>query len=210
MTSIIEIFCGIFWILAYYFIIFKGFKDKTFGMPLIALAGNISWEFIFSFVYPQVGEPHGSMQLPVNITWFFLDVVILYQYIKYGHGDFIAKWPKLLFFPTIISSILVAFGLELLIINEFKDSIGIYTAFGANLVISITFIQMFYSRNSLKGQSIIIAISKMLGTFFSYFMVQPYVPHSKLVIMLWLTCFLFDFTYCLLVLNMKKRLDAAK
>lgn len=207
MTSIIEIFCGIFWILAYYFIIFKGFKDKSFGMPLIALAGNISWEFIFSFVYPQVGEPHGAMQLPVNITWFFLDVIILYQYIKYGKQDFIERWPRWLFLPTIISSILVAFGLELLIINEFKDHIGIYTAFGANLVISITFIQMLYSRNSLKGQSFIIAISKMLGTFFSYFMVQPYVPNSKLVIMLWLTCFIFDLTYCILVFNMKKQVN---
>lgn len=207
MESIIEIFCGIFWITAYYLIIYKGFKDKSYGMPLIALAGNISWEFIFSFIYPQIGEPHGSMQLPVNITWFFLDVLILYQYIKYGKNEFETRWPNWLFFPTILVSIFVAFWLELLIINEFNDNIGIYTAFGANLVISITFIQMLLQRNSLKGQSIYIGISKMLGTFFSYFMVYPYVPDSKLVLMLWISCFVFDLTYCIMIFYIKRKIS---
>jgi hypothetical protein len=56
MQTIISVIGGIFWILTYVFIISKGFKDKTFGMPLIALCANISWEFIFSFVFPY-GPP---------------------------------------------------------------------------------------------------------------------------------------------------------
>lgn len=205
MTSIIEIFCGIFWIMAYYLIIYKGFKDKSFGMPLIAVAGNISWEFIFSFIYPQTGAPHGAMQLPVNIAWFFLDIIIVFQYIKYGKKDFLKQYPAWMFIPTILISIITALGLEFFIINEFNDTLGIYTAFSANLVISITFIQMFFKRNSSKGQSIYIGISKMLGTFFSYFMVQPYVPDSKLIILLWLLCFVFDLFYCVLIINIKRK-----
>jgi hypothetical protein len=52
MQTIVLTLGGIFWILAYVCIISKGFKDKTYGMPLIALCANNSWEFIFSFILP--------------------------------------------------------------------------------------------------------------------------------------------------------------
>ena len=60
---------GAFWALAYVLIIRRGFLDATYGMPLVALCANVSWEFIFSFVHP-----HGPVQRPVNIVWFLLDL----------------------------------------------------------------------------------------------------------------------------------------
>ena len=30
----------------------RGFLDNTYAMPLVALC-NVSWEFIFSFLYPH-------------------------------------------------------------------------------------------------------------------------------------------------------------
>ena len=44
---------GIFWTLTYVPIIWRGFLDQTYGMPLAALCANLSWEFIFSFVHPH-------------------------------------------------------------------------------------------------------------------------------------------------------------
>lgn len=44
---------GVSWTLAYMLIIKRRFQDKTFGMPLTALCANLSWEFIFSFLYLQ-------------------------------------------------------------------------------------------------------------------------------------------------------------
>src|SRR5690606_39450863 len=38
---------GLFWLLAYLFIIYRGFKDLTYGMPIVAFVGNIAWEFIY-------------------------------------------------------------------------------------------------------------------------------------------------------------------
>ena len=75
MQSIILILGGIFWILTYIFIISKGYKDKTYGMPLLALCANIAWEFIFSFLLP-----HSPLQLYINYLWFALDVVIVFQF----------------------------------------------------------------------------------------------------------------------------------
>ncbi len=44
---------GLFWIITYILIIKRGFQDKKYGMPMVALCANISWEFIFTFIYPQ-------------------------------------------------------------------------------------------------------------------------------------------------------------
>jgi hypothetical protein len=62
---------GLFWSLTYLLIIRRGFQDRTYGMPMAALCFNLSWEFIFSFVYP-----HEGVQRFINIVWFGLDVII--------------------------------------------------------------------------------------------------------------------------------------
>ena len=84
MQTLILVFGGMFWILTYIFIISKGFKDKTYGMPLIALCANISWEFIYSFIFP-----HTPPQLFINYLWFGLDVIIVIQFLKYSKNEFL-------------------------------------------------------------------------------------------------------------------------
>ncbi len=39
---------GLFWTVTYLLIIRRGFRDQTYGMPLVALCANLAWEFIFS------------------------------------------------------------------------------------------------------------------------------------------------------------------
>jgi len=70
----------------------KRFKDKTYGMPLIALCANISWEFIFSFVFP-----HTPPQLFINYLWFGLDSIIVIQFFKYGKNEFLNLSSKKLY-----------------------------------------------------------------------------------------------------------------
>ena len=69
---------GVFWLITYLLLIKRGYQDKACGMPMAALALNISWEFIFSFVHP-----HGGIQLIINIAWFALDSIIVFQYLRY-------------------------------------------------------------------------------------------------------------------------------
>jgi hypothetical protein len=59
MFDILLVGTGIFWTITYLLIIRRGFLDHTYGMPLIALCANLTWEFIFSFVFPQ-----GPVQRP--------------------------------------------------------------------------------------------------------------------------------------------------
>ena len=171
LLNILKILSGLFWTLAYVLIIKRGFQDETFGMPLLALCANISWEFIFAFIHP-----HGKTQRLVNAIWFALDVVILIQFIKYGY---FANLPEHLFYPTLLISLAISFCLILLFTHEFNDWQGKYTAFGQNLLMSILFITMLLDRGHLAGQSIYIALFKMIGTAIPSIALFLYIPRPN-------------------------------
>jgi hypothetical protein len=148
MQTIISIIGGIFWILTYIFIISKGFKDKTYGMPLIALCANISWEFIYSFVFP-----YNPPQSFINYLWFSLDTIVVAQFLKYGKNEFL-NWSSSKLYKLFIVLIASEFSIILVGSIAIGDFRGIYSAFGQNLLMSILFVIMFFKRNSLRGQSI--------------------------------------------------------
>jgi len=50
LVTILTLISGIGWSVVYLGLINRGFKDKTYGMPLFALAFNIAWEFMYAFV----------------------------------------------------------------------------------------------------------------------------------------------------------------
>jgi hypothetical protein len=158
MFTTLMLSSGVFWTLTYILIIRRGFLDKTYGMPLVALCANLSWEFIFSFFHP-----HAPIQRSVNIVWFSFDLVILFQLLRYGPREF-ADLPKEVFYAAFGLALATSFCMVLFISYEFNDLSGAYAAFGQNLLMSVLFITMLYRRRSLRGQSIWIAVCKLLGT----------------------------------------------
>jgi hypothetical protein len=204
MQSIILLAGGIFWILAYMFLISKGFKDRTCGMPLIALCANISWEFIFSFVLPS-----SPPQLFINYLWFGLDAIIVIQFFKYHKNEYSRS-----------SSLKTCTAFGLLTITTFSvilsgavfigDLKGVYAAFGQNLLMSILFVIMYFKRGSgLRGQSIFIAVFKCLGTGLTslHFYLHEPVSHISLVLpLLFISIFLLDLLYVVLIANTYKKI----
>jgi hypothetical protein len=196
MFDILLVGSGVLWTIAYLLIIRRGFLDRTYGMPLVALCANLSWEFIFSFIFP-----HGPLQRPANIGWFSLDLIILYQLLRYGPREF-ARLPKKLFYAMVALALFMAFFTVLSITLEFEDFDGAYSAFAQNLMMSILFIVMLYSRDSLRGQSPAIALSKMGGTIlasvaFLFFSVGY--EGSVLLPFLYGSILLFDLLYVAMV-----------
>jgi hypothetical protein len=177
---------GFFWSLTYILIIIRGFQDRTYGMPFVALCANISWEFIFAFVFP-----HPKPQLYVNYIWFLLDCIIFWQFLRYWRSDPpIRGMPERFFIPVVILTLIGAFSIILLISQEFNDMMGRYAAYGQNLLMSILFINMFLRREKLLGQSFYIALCKLLGTLavsLTFFVLRP-------------TAWLFDFLYISILL----------
>ncbi|WP_458747319.1 transmembrane-type terpene cyclase [Candidatus Nitrosocosmicus sp. T] len=190
MQTVILLAGGIFWILTYIFIISKGYKDKTYGMPLFALCANISWEFIYSFVLP-----HSPPQLYINYLWFVLDVVIVFQFFKYYKNEF-PNIQSLKLYAVFLVALSSAFSIILLGGTFLGDDDGVYAAFGQNLLMSMLFVVMFFKRgNTLRGQSIFIAVFKMLGTALTsihFYLFEPVSQSSFVLPFLYVSIFLFD------------------
>jgi hypothetical protein len=187
---------GALWLVAYVLIIVRGFREKTFGVPVAALCANISWEFVFSFV-----QPHYLPQRAADILWFCFDVVILCQLLRWGPRDF-PNVSKAFFYATVGFALISGFAIVLLMTHELKNYNGAYAGFGINLMMSILFIAMLCRRGSLRGQSIGIASSKMLGTVCASLLFLCYVKSARgsvLLPFLFVATFILDLVYWLLL-----------
>ncbi len=183
---------GAFWSATYILIIRRGFKDKTFGMPLAALCANISWEAIFAFL-----TPHEPPQLYVNYVWFSLDAVIVWQFLKYGKKEFsnLSYWQ---FYGIFALGISIAVPMILAINYQLDDEVGAYAAFGQNLMMSALFVAMLMNRKGITGQSFYIALFKMIGTGLSslaFFLYRPIAQDSVLLQFFFVAIFVFDLIY---------------
>jgi hypothetical protein len=192
MFDAILVGSGLLWTLAYLLIIRQGFLDSTFGMPLAALCANLSWEFIFAFVYP-----HDLPQRAVNVVWFSFDLVILVQLLLYGPREF-SGLPRRLFYAAFALALATAFGAVLTITLQFGDFDGAYSAFGQNLMMSVLFVTMLHARGSLRGQSVSIAALKMGGTALAslaFYFFNPDYDGSVLLPFLYVAILVFDAVY---------------
>lgn len=201
MFPILTLGSGIFWTLTYILIIWLSFRDKTYGMPFFALCLNISWEFIFSFILP-----HRPIQRTIDIVWFSFDMIILFQLLRYGSREF-PNVPKPAFYTAFLFVLATCFCTVLFISYEFNDLRGVYAAFGQNLLMSILFINMLYQRQSLRGQSVWIAICKLVGTALASlaFYLYARVSHGSILLpFFYVAILVYDIIYVGLVLMQQK------
>ena len=190
----IKLALGVSWTLAYALIIKRGFQDKTFGMPLTALSANLSWEFIFSFIYP-----HEPPQNYINLIWLCFDILILTQALSFWRADFGARLSARLFYPGFVLMLVIAFLAVYFVTLEFEDTVGKYSAFGMNLMMSVQFIAMLIRRGNVNGQSMYIAFFKMIGTLFAstWFFLDN--PASMLMNFLFVAILALDLVYAALL-----------
>jgi len=203
--------CDILWAITYVLIIRRSILDHTYGMPLVAACANISWEFIFSYLYPP-----NTLLLIAHLTVFFLDVIIVAFVLLNGPKEFtdLAKW---VFYTAFGLALVTSFWLVLFISVQLNDLgttvgttkyVGIYAAFGQNLLMSVLFIVMLYNRGSLRGQSMGIAVCKLLGTFMASLDVYLYAPpfHTSVLLpFLYIAILIYDLIYVGLVWWYMKR-----
>jgi len=132
----------------------------------------------------------------VNLVWFALDIVIFIQLLRYGPREF-ADLSKRVFYGVCGLTLLTAFGAVFLTTIEFHD-FGVYSAFGQNLMMSVLFLAMLYRRRSLRGQSLSIALCKLLGTGFAslaFFLFSSLSQRSVLLPFLYVAIFVYDVIY---------------
>ncbi len=194
MVTALLLATGGFWTAAYVLLIRVGVRERTFGMPVAAFATNISWEFMFAFV-----RSPGGVQQWINVVWFGFDCVIGYTVVRYGPAEF-KVLPRWAFYGALVALLGLAYPGMNLASEQFDAGKGSITAFGSNLVMSGLFLAMLLSRRSSRGQSLGIAVCKMLGTacaslamLADHDLEARY--HTGFMYYLYIGCFLVDLAY---------------
>ncbi len=196
----LEIASGVCWTLAYLLIIKRSFQDRACGMPMWALCANISWEFLFTFVW--IANPPQNY---VNVVWFAFDLAIAASFLRFGRKDFKGTALDRLFVPMFGLCLAASFGavytmtyqFEVLATPEQVD--GRYAAFAQNLVMSVLFIAMLVRRGSLQGQSLYVAALKMIGTLFASLLFFMLDPSNAFLDFLYVAIFVFDAVYLAMI-----------
>src|SRR5262245_35110195 len=150
---------GPLWTLTYVFIIIRGFRDRTYGMPPVALSANLAWEFIFSTVLP-----HPTPSAEISGVWLAFDVIILVQYLKFWSDDYPAGLSRKLFWWCYPPTIPVAGVLIYYLSIDAGDRMGLHAAWGMNFMMSVMFIFMLQRRPDLRGHTFYGSIAKCLGS----------------------------------------------
>jgi len=201
MALLLTVLSGLAWTIVYAEGIRLGFRDRSYAIPLAALGLNLAWEWTYG-IYGLLGPP--TAQSVINLVWAVADVIIVYTFFRFGRAEF----------PTLTRAVFVGWGLlvigvsfavQLLLIREFGlNDAARYSAFLQNLLMSGLFIAMLVARRGLRGQSLVIAVAKWIGTLAPTILFGA-LHRSALILGLGLMCTLLDVIYIGLILRVTRR-----
>ena len=197
IINILIIISGICWSAVYVDSIRTGFKQKTYCMPLFALGLNIAWEGIYAYTDLFIRKDIGAQAL-ANTAWFLLDIFIVVTFFKFGKEEADGELGKKFFVPWTVIVLICCFVLQILFMVEFGDIAGEkYSAFLQNIAMSIAYLYMLNRRKSSKGQTMLIAICKCIGTLTPT--IFGTIEGNMFILVTGVICFIFDmiYIYCL-------------
>ena len=170
-------------------------------MPFLALGLNFGWEFIYSFYHFDIRDI--SLQRGINIFWFVLDAIIVYQYFAFGKQYFTKKVNGKLFIPWSVLVLIICFLIQYLFLLEFGARPGAkYAAFLQNLLMSFLFIDQLMKRNDIAELSMVVAVAKWIGTL------APTIFFGKdnnFILAIGILCSVVDVVYIALLYQVKKK-----
>lgn len=197
MELLLTLVSGLAWTIVYLEGIRLGFRDRTYAIPIAALALNFAWEATYT-VRGFAGSP--DVQSFVNLAWALADVIIIVTYARFGRSELPAVVTKVLFVLWSVLLFATSFVVQWLFLAEFgADAAARYSAFLQNLLMSGLFIAMLMARRGIRGQSLIIAVAKWIGTLAPTILFGV-LERSQLILGVGLLCSVFDLVYIGLVI----------
>ncbi len=182
------------WGIAYAVVLVKIHKHKFVEIPAIAVCGNVTWEFLWGFVW-EVDMFGGTLQ------WFYrlgclMDMYILYSLFKYGHKQLQLEITKRFFKPILVFALLSWTGFYWTFVHQGYDlPLGSNTAYLVNLVMSTVYIGLILRMSDVSGFSVAAGWLKGLGTgMVTVFCFLTY-PDNLFVQTLGCVCAVLDLTY---------------
>lgn len=192
MELFLTVLSGIAWTVVYVEAIRIGFTQRTFAIPAFALALNVTWEVMYG-AHDLASKI--SVQSIVDVVWALLDIVICVTFVLYGRRYWPTFLPKAWFYWWAVLMLVTAFGCQWAMIAQFgSDRAGDYSAFLQNLIMSALFLSMFVARRGPAGQSMLLAVSKCVGTL-APTITFGIIEGLPLVLVTGAFCFVFDVIY---------------
>ncbi|BCT76271.1 hypothetical protein SCMU_21130 [Sinomonas cyclohexanicum] len=197
----LTLFSGVAWTVAYIEAIRLGVRQRTYAMPVAALGLNLAWEWLYAGVGFAEG---GSLQTVVNVAWGLADLAILATFLRFGYREFSDRLGRTAFYVGAAVLILACVLVQVLFLAEFGPQLAPgYSAFLQNLLMSGLFIAMHLARGGNRGQSVLLAAAKWLGTLaptLQFGLLSP----SSFILGIGLLCSVFDLAYLGLVVRARR------
>jgi hypothetical protein len=148
------------WIVVYVLVAIDSQRRKTYGIPLLAICLNFTWEGMAAFVWPN----------PIRVfhfaeyAWFAVDVLIVYYLLRYGREQQVIPEIRRWFYPVVGATMILAGLGQYYFTRTFYDPLGYVLAFTINLVMSALFLFMYFARRDASDMTYRVAWLKMIGT----------------------------------------------
>ncbi|MFJ6797684.1 hypothetical protein [Streptomyces sp. NPDC091268] len=198
MELFLTLVSGVAWTVVYVEAIRVGLRGRTYAMPVAALALNFAWETTYA-VHDALGGI--SAQGAVNVVWAVADAVIVSTYLRFGR----AELPELVTRPLFAAWNALVFGAAFAVQWLFLAHFGVhdatrYAAFLQNLLMSGLFLSLYAARRGPRGQSLVIAVAKALGTL-APTVLFGVLEDAPFILGLGVLCGVFDLAYIGLLLR---------
>ncbi|WP_204357862.1 MULTISPECIES: hypothetical protein [unclassified Streptomyces] len=196
MDLFLTLVSGVAWTVVYVESIRVGLRERTYAMPVAALALNFAWESTYAVNDLRTGL---SAQGVVNVVWAVADIVIVYTYLRYGRAELPRFVTRPLFAVWSVLLFASAFAVQWLFLAHFgSHGASRYAAFLQNLLMSGLFIALYASRRGRHGQSLVIAVAKWVGTLAPTFLFGV-LEDAPFILGLGVLCAVFDLAYVALL-----------
>ena len=193
----------LFWVVTYAALLREIIVKKFVEMPFLIAAGNLAWEFIWSFFYhPNTGKLFSLSYQGA----FVLDVFIFYFILKYGYKQINIREIQKHFKWVALGLLAMWIPLNYFFVAQgFDTNIGANSGYILNVIISLLY-PILLLRSNPQYFSKTVAWCKFIGTgciSVSMFLIYPtnYFVHTLAV-----CCFILDLLYAI---TLKRKLTHA-
>ena len=133
-------------------LVWQGFRDETFGLPLPALVLQCAWGFWFSFYAKDIEFD--------DQIYFILHLIMLGQLMVFGHKEFFAG-QRLPLYGLVVAFLLPSVALMRAFIDEEGSSWTHNEVwYGVMCLTSILSVPMLLSRRDTRGQSLLAVLCR--------------------------------------------------
>ena len=181
------------WVVFYAVVVREIIRKKFVEIPAPSVVTNISWEFVWSFLFaPDMGQ----LFVWGYRVWFVLDIFITYSLFKYGDKQVNNPTLKRYFRPAAAIGIPIWIaGIYFFVKQGFDTPTGLISGYILNVIIAVLYILLILRQPNLGNFSYVVAWSKMLGTALASVFCFWRLGNEHFLLVMCVICFVLDSTY---------------